>query len=345
MLFASEELNFSKEAFIWLGAESAEGIVVPLMLAASSSAVEHEGITPSWVRYLIGLAADVPGFTGTVYVMSDRRHPGYLKIGFSKDAGERMRRSSSSDALCRIKMDDRLEIAVFLCYDVEPKLIEKQLHRFFRNKRVKIGSAVEWFKVHTCEIMDAVQVLSSGATQFFLSEHYQDNAEQDAFRNALYQSQTSRAPMLAELGEVHCIMPTREKLQVYYSLWCPVSYEHKGKLPTPNFHPPVTATDEQIELFSQEIRQLTPPDDRCVLDVLEVDGCLYPRHSDQRIDSCKETGWLSSDASWDADIALNEWVIDRTTYEVDFSVRLDIQDTFDIRDDGDRILRKRVVLQ
>tara|TARA_R100000935_G_scaffold24727_1_gene44347 strand:+ start:13800 stop:14834 length:1035 start_codon:yes stop_codon:yes gene_type:complete len=344
VLSASEELNFSREALIWRGAEGAEGLVVPLMLAAGSSAVEHEAITPSGVRYLIGLAADVPGFTGTVYVMSDRRHPGYLKIGFSKDAGERMRRSSSSDALCRIKMDDRLEIAVLLCYDVEPKLIEKQLHRFFRNKRVKIGSAVEWFKVHACEIMDAVQVLSSGATQFFLSEHYQDKAEQDAFRNALYQSQTSRAPMLAELGEVHCIMPTTGRMQIYYSLWCPVIYEHYGKLPTPIFHPPVTATDGQIALFADEIRRLTPPDDRCILDVHEIDGCLYPRHSDQHIESCKETGWLSSDAIWDPSMTLDEWVVERTIYKVDFSVRLDILDTFEFQG-NEMVLRERVVLQ
>ena len=329
---------------MWRGAEGAEGLVVPLMLASGLSGVQHDALTPCGVRYLIDLARDVPGFAGTVYAMSNRRNPGCLKIGFSMDAGERMRRSSSSDALCRTKRDDRLEIAVLLCYDVEAEWVERQLHKFFSNKRVKIGSAVEWFKVHPHEIGGAIRALSSGTAKFILSEHYQDNAEQDIFRNALHQLQPLRLPMLAELGELHCITRTTGRIQVYYSLWCPVVYELGGELPTPIFHPPVTATNEQIALFADEIRRLTPPDDRCVLDVHEIDGCLYPRHTDQHIESCEETGWLSSDAIWDPSMTLDEWVIARTIYKVNFSVRLDILDTFDIRSNGEGVLRERVVL-
>ena len=340
---ASEELNLSREAYIWRDAEGAEGLVVPLLLVASSSGVEHDVITPSGLRYIIKIAKGIPGFKGTVYAMSSRRNTSYVKIGFSKDAGKRMKKSSSDKRLGYTKSADRVEISVFLCYDVNPKDLEQKVHKALCDKNIDIGFGREWFETTVDKIIGSVQDISSGTSRFWLSQYYQDEVEQKIFQIVIKEFWPLRAPVLVELGEVRCITRSATTMQVYYSLWCPVRYELLGEVPMPFFLPPTTATNKQIALFADEIRRLTPPDDRCVLDVHEIDGCLYPRHPDQHIEFCEETGWLSSDGIWDPSMTLDEWVVDRTIYKVDFSVRLDILDTFEFRED-EMVLRERAVL-
>ena len=340
MLSPSDESIWSREAYIW---HDAEGLVVPLILAATSAGVEHDALTPSGLRYIIKIAKGIPGFKGTVYAMSNRRNLSHVKIGFSKDAGKRMEKSSGDKGLGYTKAADRIEMSVFLCYHVHPKKVERKVHKALREKNIDIGFGKEWFEVTSDEIFSAIQNLSSGTSRFWLSEHFQDEVEQRALKGILNQFRPLQASVLAELGEVHCITQISGNIQVYYSLWCPVIYETDGKLPMPFFLPPTAATEEQIALFADEIRQLTPPDDRCVLDVHEIDGCLYPRHSDQHIESYEETGCLSSDAIWDPTMNFGEWVVDQTIYKVNFSVRLDILDTFEFQG-PEMVLRERVVL-
>ena len=300
--------------------------LIPVFAELDCSVMESRS-----AKFLASIASIIPDFSGMVYAMRDRRKPDDVKIGHCKrNAFCRMAKSPYRNELGNIPHEYRQEELILICRGVSARKIEKSLHKQLKSRRVKNGFGREWFKVTTAEILQAIDRSTYNEQEMLWLEEFSQSMDQpfDAQR-MLNSSVDANLKPFANFGDIHCIIVTSDRLVAFTKAWCPVGCDiYDNGLPMPFFRCPGERYVSQQSPLDRELAALGVEPDEAIPDVSENRGQLLQYRDDLRIDSYRSVGHVVNDLNPRIDYARGEWLVGDEIFEIAFSVRIGVAETF-----------------
>lgn len=150
---------------------SPDSAIVPIY--ALNGSIGHERIenamTPLYAHRSLKAFQALPGFSGMVYCMTDRRAPILHKIGHSKNAWARMQQSPWRPELGRIPHQHREINFILACLSIDSRHMEAALHASLKHRSYKLlglhergrgrgrGRGREWFYLDHADTNAVIQ--------------------------------------------------------------------------------------------------------------------------------------------------------------------------------------------
>ncbi|MDZ4394627.1 hypothetical protein [Cypionkella sp.] len=292
---------------------------------------------------LVGAVKELPSFKGMAYCMRDKQDLSVLKVGRSKDALMRMKKSPWTPILGHISHADRSEEMVLVCIDVPAAVVEARLHAKLGLPALDKERGREWFRSELIDFVLAVQSLKMDEGDKICVEHdASSNAEMEKVRSLILLNTDEVQQSFCEIGKINRVYRRPDGFDVASSIWCPVKHLVAEKnLPVPFYGPP---DDSMRASLARDLRGFCVDAFDPVPDVDLVGNALVSRSPwQQRLHNFEHIGSVASDCDLHLDFTRDEWEVGGEIFEIDYREKVNVLERFRLDDAGG--LRREVCEQ